>query len=64
MNIPHVSEATMDRLFEARALWERGEYLNATHSVGRIAMDGALDQMNLEIQAGQRFEEVFGGGSG
>lgn len=62
MNIPHVSEETMDSLYKARALWERGGYLNATHSVGMIAMNEALDDMNLEIMAGKRFEEVFGGG--
>lgn len=58
-----VSEETLIRLYEARALWERGDYLTATHSVGMVAINEALDDMNLEIMAGQRFEEVFGGGA-
>jgi hypothetical protein len=53
-------EYALDQLYEARALWERGDYLIAPHSVGMLAVDEALDHYNDLRRDIQDFERVFG----
>lgn len=52
-------EYLLDDLYEARALWERGEYLIAPHSAGMIAVDKALDALVEYDKRVADFERVF-----